>query len=256
MRKCAVHGRRGNARKARRSRGCRFSVEQLEDRRLLAADFLAGGMLAEGEGEGALVAINLSTSDLVGNPITSVAAGQRFLLRAHVEDLRDEATGVFSAYFDVEFDPLAATILGPIVPAAGFQNIISGSVEQSGLLDEAGGTSTTLFPSGATGGEVFTVLLTANTVGELVINAGPADILPEHFVLLYDLDTPVPVDSIAFGRVSLEVTPFEDAPSVATNDDFYVVQASSGGIPFNVLANDEGFGDLIVTAVEIGSAHV
>ncbi len=246
----AVVGRRGNPRQRHRTGQRRFHLEQLEDRRLLAADFWAGDGLEEGEGDGAQVAVHLATTNLAGNPISSVSAGQRFLLQANVEDLRSDAAGVFAAYLDLEFDANQADILGPLVHGASFQNGVSGTIDHPGLIDEVGGFATALSPSGVAVAELFSVLVTANTVGQLVFDSGPADVLPEHAVLLYDVNTEIPIDAIDFGRVTIEVTPFGGDSDVDAFDDSYVVAAGSTENRFDVLLNDEGFGNLVVSAVD------
>lgn len=134
----AVVGRRGNPRQMHRVGRRRFHFEHLEDRRMLAADFLSGGVLAEGEDDPARVAVHLSTTDLAGHPISSVQAGKRFLLQANIEDLRDNPPGVFAAYVDVEFDANHAKILGPLVHGAGFLNGVFGNIDHPGLIDEGG----------------------------------------------------------------------------------------------------------------------
>lgn len=57
------------------------------------------------------VRATLEVTDLAENPITTIQAGEAFLLRAIVQDIRDpevDFPGVFAAYIDVAFDPAVA----------------------------------------------------------------------------------------------------------------------------------------------------
>ncbi len=250
----AIARRRHNARSLPKKSRRRFRVEHLEDRRMLASDFLQASALdalaaAEGEGDD-LVAIRLATTDLSGNPIEAVAAGQRFLLQASVEDLRDDPAGVFAAYLDVEFDASRAAILGPVVHAEGFQNGTSGDLSFRGLIDEVGGFGTSLTQPGVAVAQLFSVVVTADTVGQLVFESEPADLLPEHDMLLYQVNTPISHDMVDYGRVAIDVTPFVGHPDVDANDDAFDVLALSAENRLDVLHNDAGFGELIVAAVD------
>lgn len=247
----------GRRKPSRVHRGWRHRIrfEQLEDRRLLASDFLNSSALnssglAEAEGTAQQVAVHLSTTDLAGNPISSVSAGQRFLLQASVEDLRADSPGVFAAYIDVGFNPSQVAVWGPVVHAAGFLNGLSGGLGQPGLIDEAGGFGTSLFPPGVAVADLFSVLVTADTVGQVVFESRPADILPEHAVLLYGVDTQIPNSTIDFGQVAIEVTAFEGASDVVAFDDTYDVLAGSAENRLDVLLNDAGYGELVVSGID------
>ena len=95
-----------------RRRKRRLFLEPLEERMLLAADFLAAGGDAEGENH-PQVRIRLEVTDLSGNVITQVDPGDQFLLNQYVKDLRTglDAKGVFASYADVVF---AADMLGVV----------------------------------------------------------------------------------------------------------------------------------------------
>ncbi|WDI42565.1 hypothetical protein [Bremerella sp. P1] len=81
-------------------------LEQLEGREMLNATT-------------ELVSLRLAATDLHGNPITQIEQGEKFLIKAYIDDRRDEpevdvtpvpgsissdAVGFFSAYFNVTFD--------------------------------------------------------------------------------------------------------------------------------------------------------
>ncbi len=254
-RKFSNVSRRRDARRSRRRgwRSCQF--EPLEDRLPLATDVLVAGSLELGEGEGELddlVAVHLSTTDLSGNPISSVAAGQRFLLQGHVEDLRLDAAGVFAAYLDIEFDSTHAEVLGPLVHGADFQNGASGEFGLGGLIDEVGGFQSRLAPPGVANHDLFSVTVMAGGVGTLVFESSPADVLPDHSVLLYGINHEIVDSQIAFGRVAIEVTPGDGTVVMDAVDDAFDVAANGSDVRLDVLANDSGAGRLAVESITAG----
>lgn len=112
-----------------RSRGAGrcLAYERLEHRRLLAGD----------------VQVRFEFTDLAQSPLTELQAGQDFLLRAYVQDMRTSPPpqGLFRAFLDVRFDPSVATPTGAITPGPEYAAIQDGgSIATPGLLDEAGGT--------------------------------------------------------------------------------------------------------------------
>ena len=63
-----------------------------------------------------LAQITVVPTDLIGNPITTIPAGSDFLLKAVVQDVRTpdpQFPGVFSAYLNVSYDSVLATIPQP-----------------------------------------------------------------------------------------------------------------------------------------------
>ena len=108
------------------------------------------------------VRFSLETTDLSGNPISSIATGGRFQVRMYVEDARvappDPArTGVFAAYSDLLYNSdLVSTVTQPNNPfgfaitfGAQYQNGLSASDVVPNLIDEVGAFQTRLQPAGA-----------------------------------------------------------------------------------------------------------
>jgi hypothetical protein len=123
-------------------------------------------------------------------------------------------TGVFAAYLDVEFPPNAYTALGPIAFGPEYPNGPSGSLTTPGLIDEVGafdgqerlGTDEYV---------LFTVPMQADQVGSFTFVAGPADVLPQHEVLLFDRNEPVPPGFIEYAPFSM--TTVEEASQLLRN---------------------------------------
>jgi len=228
----------------------RFHFEPLEDRRLLAGDLLNSALVPEGEGGQEDIAVHLSAMDVYGVPVDSVEVGERFLLQVSVEDTRPNPPGVFAAYVDIEFDGSRASTFGPVIPAANFQNGVSGEMDTPGLIDEAGGFGTSLVPTGAAVSELFTVMVAAESVGQLTFHSYAADIIRPHALLLYGIDTTITSNSVAFGEVTIDVTPAVGDTDIDAVDDSFDVTEGTMNNRLSVLGNDAGFGDLVVTSIE------
>lgn len=85
-----------------------------------------------------LIELSLEITDANGQQLESVQAGDEVQLRVIGRDLRDDAKGIFSAYFDIEYPP-------GFVPAGEIKlddflvNVRSGAHTKPGLIDELGG---------------------------------------------------------------------------------------------------------------------
>src|SRR5438105_2858918 len=96
--------------------------------------------------------VTLSTTDMLGNPITSIQPGGEFELQATLTDLRvypdgfesfyppDAPAGTFASYDDVTYDPSMVAVDGPISYGSLFPNgrNFVGVTSTPGLLDEIG----------------------------------------------------------------------------------------------------------------------
>ena len=193
-------------------------------------------------------AFRLETVNQFGTPITTTAPGSQFALRAYVQDVTPAADGVFAAYLDVLYDVQLVGIDGTISYGEKYPNQQSGNTSIPGLIDEAGAFDG-LSPLG--GGELllFSVPMVANSEGTAVFSGDPADQLPAHDVLLFNVGTPVPSDEIDYGTTTLQIVAGE-AP-VAVDDEYetdedvtLVVDAENG-----VLANDTDADSEILFAI-------
>ena len=152
-----------------------------------------------------IVEIRLQTTDLAGNSIPQVAAGETFLLQAYVEDLRPEAQGVFASYLDVLYDFPLVSVSGPITYGAEYPNLQQGDTSLPGLIDEVGAIDG-LAPLGPGEFLLFSVPMTADSPGLATFISDPSDVLGNE-TLVFGLDVPVEVDEIDFGTTVIEIVP-------------------------------------------------
>ncbi len=152
-----------------------------------------------------LASLRIAITDEAGKPITTIGTNQTFQLRGYVQDLTPTAGGVFAAYMDIEYPGPAVSIVGPIEYGDDFPNGQSGITTVPGVIDEIGAFDG-IDRLGATEGLLFVVPMRASRTGVLTFAANPADNLPQHNVLLFDRDEPVPTSEIEYGSTSITVT--------------------------------------------------
>ncbi len=184
--------------------------------------------------EAAIGEIILGVTDLDGNAITSISAGEEFLLTFSARDARPfTQLGVFAAYTDITFDGdlVSAVAQGAIQAGAGFPNT-TGTISD-GLIDELGAFSSSFTGNGGEITLIATVRMRANQSGQATFVADPPDTNGTNF-LLYDADERTPFEQVSFGSVSLQI----DAAFTANNDSFTAVEDSTNN-SIDVLANDE-----------------
>jgi hypothetical protein len=205
------------ARRRRKGRVVALGVEQLESRAMLAGAPCSAPepcvTFADPASE-ARVALILEVTQPDGSPLTTLSAGQEFVLHVLSEDLRSVPRGVFAAYLDIAWDGSKAEVAGPLTYGSEYINgsrdhvsVSAGSIDEGGAfagLDElAGGRH-----------EVFSVPMRALNAGDVVFTADPAEDLIDQ-VLVYD--TPeskpiVPPEEIQFGHVAITIAPAAEPP--------------------------------------------
>jgi hypothetical protein len=193
-------------------------------------------------------------------PITNVEQGEMFVLRAFVQDTRDdfqpsEDRGVAAAALDVTYNSSLATLVNAQNNPHNFpKDFVFGpeyqaleSVDQfveaggMGLIDEISAAQTAFessnpFPEPLGPGPIrfFDATFRANALGTLTVQGDPAD-NPENQVVVLrpgQLD-PVPPSAIDYGMLQINVI----APVGAVADMFTVVEDAPPQT-LNVLAND------------------
>ncbi|MCA9149410.1 MAG: hypothetical protein KDA92_08935, partial [Planctomycetales bacterium] len=127
------------------------------------------------------------------------------LLKGYIQDLTDEGAGVFAAYADVTYPADAASVTGAITYGVDFPNGQSGDITVAGLVDEVGGFDG-LDRIGPNEAMLFSIPMRADRAGTFTFGLDPADILPQHNVLLFDRDDPVPTDRVEYRGVTLNFT--------------------------------------------------
>lgn len=154
--------------------------------------------------------IRLVTTDLEGNPISTVAATDPFLVTAFVEDLRegDDQDGVFQAYLDIIYSSALVNATGPITYGASFPNARAGNVVTAGVIDEAGGAGGEIFPGNPAGEKLlFSVQVVGLAGGVATFTPDPADLSPLHDTLMYGGSSPVALADILFVSADITITP-------------------------------------------------
>lgn len=161
-----------------------------------------------------MVAFRFEAVDADGNVLTDVTQGDDFRLNVYVQDIRTEAQGVFSAYFDVGFDGTRVAHAGVAHRGEGFRNAAHGAA-LAGAVDEFGGFGG-VTPNGAGELLVASFPMKAMTEGPVEFAGDFADQLG-HEVLLYGRNRAVPASAIQWREFSLHVKPGWHNPADPTD---------------------------------------
>ncbi len=192
-----------------------------------------------------LAEIRLDLTDLQGNPITSVAVGDKFLLNLIAVDARlFNKPGVFSAYADILFDSSIVRVeQGSTITFSDDFTVERKGTFLTGLIDELGAVSNFLAATNDPENLIATVRMEALASGTVNIRSESAD-ESDSDVLLFFEDERIPADAVFYGDTSLAVgQTFIVAPDTLT------VAEDSGATIVPVLANDQiisGSGSLSV----------
>ncbi|HJN13792.1 MAG TPA: Ig-like domain-containing protein [Pirellulaceae bacterium] len=151
------------------------------------------------------VVFRLEARNAMGVVIEAAEPGQLVTLNAYVEDNRPDATGVFAAYLDLDFDSQMAYFSGQLQHGATYANGISGQVSVPGSLDEVGGFGAASSPIGGGLKLVFSQQITPFQEGELIVRGSPADIHPIHDILRYNELDAVPARLIDYEPITLRI---------------------------------------------------
>ena len=185
--------------------------------------------------EAPVAAIRIDLTDLEGNPITGIAAGQEFLLKMVAEDNRAfiDRDGIYGAFADITFDE---TLIRPKPGTAiefdsAFTVTRTGAL-QTGLVDELGAVSGATAATNLAESLIATIRMEALAAGNVNIISNPADDFSSEF-LLFGLDNVVPASAVSYGSTSLAI-----GQSFTLNDDSYSVLEDSGDTVLDVLSND------------------
>lgn len=191
-----------------------------------------------------LVQIRLATTDLNGQPLSTIRAGEPFNIQAWVRDLRTSTTGnrgVYATYFDLLYDATRASVAPADGTTRGFDatygpdflNGRSGNGTIPGVIDEVGAFQTDRVPLGSGEHLLFTARFQANVgqagadsfvaqedttiefdvlandrpnQGTIKFQSDPAENAPLSDVLLFDPAEPVADSAIRYLSTSLNVT--------------------------------------------------
>ncbi len=203
--------------------------------------------------------VRTEITDLSGNPLTTIASGQDFLVKIFVTDTRGvTAQGLFSAYLDVLYNAGLAepSTTSPITYGSGFGNVQrptltdvnNARTNKTGKIGSFGGTNSSTAPVGADEQFLGTLRMKALKAGTLTVTTNPSEADGSEF-LAYGTDTPVDEAKIQFGSDTLTIT----GSFTATNDTFNLDEDSTN-FAMNVLANDQPASGSTLTIKSIGTA--
>ncbi|MCY2992028.1 MAG: beta-propeller domain-containing protein [Planctomycetota bacterium] len=184
--------------------GFRIVLDHETTRYAYHTDSANNVLLAETTPVNALVRVRLEVVDAAGQPLTSVEAGQPFVLNVYVQDLRAEAQGVSAAYLDLLYPEALIDVAGELKFGNEYQTQTSGVATATGLLDELGAAH------GATRFDDSEHLLTSvpfqaqwpGLVSFVTVSAHQTD----HTVMLSGAAGSVSSEQVAYGDVQLVVT--------------------------------------------------
>ena len=152
----------------------------------------------------------LRTTDSSGNEISDIPTGQSFELRVFVQDVRDVATGVFSAFVDVTFPDSLVSTIGDVIHSSTYNSATFSSLDMLGMLDEVGGVDG-ISPLGGAEFELFRIEFQAGAAPGNVAFASdragdtnPGD-AAQHVVLPFGASAALDPLQILFGTTSIDV---------------------------------------------------
>lgn len=173
-----------------------------------------------------LVGIDLGFVDATGNPISSANVGDIVGIQVGLDDLREtfgDETFVFAGFLDLLYSssnltpvtgagevPGADLGLGFAVDFGTFMDVgaASGFADRPGIIDEFGTNDTradVTIVDGNDPRELATVYFRATATGTATATGSPADSFPFRDTLLFQRDTPVPVEQILYDSATLTI---------------------------------------------------
>jgi hypothetical protein len=190
------------------------------------------GSISRGQGVGTIrdlvldkaARVRFAFTDLNGEPIQQIHGANPFYLNVYVQDLREEAGGVFQAFLDAVFDPNfleadPSTLLfeDPYTDGQTWQ------VDNAlGVIDEVGGLDG-IVPLGPSERLLFRIQVRGLAAGTATVTGNAADDQGHEF-LLYGRDEPLAEQEIQFLSGSIEILP----PSLITVQSVSTPEGNSG----------------------------
>ena len=179
----------------------RLVIESLESRALLTAS----------------VGVSYEFDNLAGTPLTSLAAGQDFILKASIQDVQSTPSGIYQAYLTVGFDPTLVTIPtgAAITEGASYAGSPVLSSLSAGSIS-AGGVKTVTQPPIPANSEftLFQVELQAQNSGQLSLATSVA--AAPDYTLLFGNPVPVPTANLQVTGNSIQIVSSSPASTTTT----------------------------------------
>gem|GEM_PF-2955701 len=177
---------------------------------------MAAILLGTASANAQVVTFRLETTDVDGNPVESIQAGNQFLLNAYtqqvggVEDVN--FAGVFAGYMDISYDESLASIVGPVEHSEIYSNGKQADLSMPGLMNNIGGFSSSAdgllalpVPPGIDEQFLFSVPMSATAPGLLEFASADSGESPQFDVLVWNLDQPLSARDIDFGDADLRI---------------------------------------------------
>ncbi|MCE2811506.1 MAG: Ig-like domain-containing protein, partial [Planctomycetaceae bacterium] len=216
--------------------GPQTAILKLQDK----AGNISSQTLAISVADTAKIAVDMFLQTTSGQPLTTIAAGQEFLVKLVVQDLRTGGSGtgegVFTAYVDLNYDSskVEPVATNPITYDQLFQNGKSGDLSVPGLINELGAFSSLTAGPGRDPQNFVTVRMRAKAGGTAKFTMDEADEGNKAFGLFLDsVNSGVPANRVLFDSKSLNVT-----SSFTAVDDSFSVNEDTTNNSIDVLAND------------------
>ncbi|HEV3021109.1 MAG TPA: hypothetical protein VGX76_01525, partial [Pirellulales bacterium] len=171
--------------------------------------------------------------DAPGNvPVTSLSSGENFTLQVFVQDVRTQATGVYQAYFNLDYDSTVVSVNGPVAYGTAFDSGHQGNTSTAGVLANVGGIDSGLPPS-PPGSEELLVSVSFHAIagGSFELTPVPTDI--GHQVELFDSGAQYGLSQISFdgpGSQSQPVTVSTGPPDASLTAQSTTLAATEGAM--------------------------
>jgi cyclophilin family peptidyl-prolyl cis-trans isomerase len=233
--------------------GPQTAILKLQD----AAGNTSSQTLAISVADTAKIAVDMFLQTTDGQPLTSLAAGQEFLVKLVVQDLRTTGSGtgegVFTAYIDLNYDAskVEPVATNPITYDPLFQNGKSGDLTTPGLINELGAFSSLTAGPGRDPQNFITIRMRAKSGGTAKFTMDEADEGNKAFGLFLDsVNSGVPANRVLFDTKSLSIS-----SSFSAVDDSFSVNEDTTNNSIDVLANDTiaSGSDTVLTIVSVST---
>jgi len=153
-----------------------------------------------------LAEVRLEVASTDGTPVSTLTAGQAFVVNVYVEDLRDVPEGVFASYFDLQYDSSLVSVNGEIEYGSEFPNGHRADATTVGSVVDVGAfAGFTELGSGEFLLASVPFVTLANGVADFTADTTNASAGDD--TRLFGLDTSVPLGQVSFVGVTLQIGP-------------------------------------------------
>jgi hypothetical protein len=154
------------------------------------------------------VTVGVQATAADGTPLSTVEVGSLFYLTLTTEDHRENPGGTFAVYADAYYDAQMINVVGAPIYHTPYDNATSVNLSNLGEIDEWGSIGG--FESTGAGQKlVSSIPVRATAAGQVLFGVSGADDLPNHDVLVYNSEEPIPHNKINFEAANLIITDSE-----------------------------------------------